>query len=131
MASICIPPRKYIGKTVEAQPGKALSVKNFVIKIQTLMSDVNMNTIKPSHEMSLSGKFENEVIPCQAKDNIFLRGYFDSPAALSERLYSLMSESYPIRGIIPLKNKLTSSKQSPLCCCSSKFFCWDTIAAAA
>ena len=41
------------------------------------------NITKPNIQINLNGFTENDVIPSQAKLNIFFNGYFDSPAKRS------------------------------------------------
>jgi len=74
-----------MGKTVEAQPGIASSVKKRIAIAQIDIPKLHKDTIKPITVINRKGKNEKDVIPCQARASIFFRGYFDSPAKRSAR----------------------------------------------
>ena len=67
------------------------------------------NIVKPKGIIILISFILNEVIPSNAKYNIFFNEYLDSPTKLSCLSYSTIKYFYLINGTIPLKNKLTSS----------------------
>ena len=81
--SSCTPPRKYMGTTVDVQPGTAESVNSRTQSAHAATKKLPNEISKPNPVMARNGAAENEVIPCQANASIFFNGYFDSPANLS------------------------------------------------
>ena len=77
---IWIPPRKYIGSTMDVQPGTTLSVKTLTHNAHNVTSMLPRKMTKPASVIIRSGITENEVIAFRASAIIFLSGYFDSPA---------------------------------------------------
>ena len=80
-----IPPRKYIGTTVDAQPGIAVAENNRIHSAQATTRKLATEMSRPILVMARKGAAENEVMPYHAKETIFRRGYFDSPANRSAR----------------------------------------------
>ena len=64
-ASNCIPPRKYIGKVIDDQPGIFLPAI-MTTKTQMIARIQPMKTVKPMIVMSFNGKPEKEVMPSTA-----------------------------------------------------------------
>ena len=97
--------------TVKVHPSTVFpnrwTISEYIIIIM-LMKNITIPNIK----IILIGFTLNEVIPSNAKDNIFFNGYLLFPAYLSFLSYVTMLDLNPINGTIPLKNKLTSSKFS-------------------
>ena len=80
MQKIWMPPRKYMGSTVDVQPGIASCVKNLTHKAQSVTSILAMKIRKPARVIRRSGTTENEVTASRANAIILLNGYLDSPA---------------------------------------------------
>ena len=80
MQKICIPPRKYIGSTIEVHPGMAAWVTNLAHNAHSVTSMLPRKMTKPVSVIIRRGTTENEVIAFRASAIIFLSGYFDSPA---------------------------------------------------
>ena len=81
----CMPPNRYMGKTEEAQPGTALSLKILTHKAQIERIIVALNISNPRIAINLRGNDVNEVTPFKASETIFRNGYLDLPANLSLR----------------------------------------------
>ena len=88
-----------------------LTVTPVYFKQINTMSTIRLirNIRAPNHVIILIGLMLKDVIPSNANANIFLRGYFDSPAKRSFLSYSTVVDLNPISGTIPRKNKFTSS----------------------
>lgn len=69
-----MPPRKYMGKTVEAQPGIVSCVNRRIAIAQAANKKLNSETTKPMPVIKRKGRSEKDVIPCHAKEIIFLAG---------------------------------------------------------
>src|SRR5690606_14226107 len=94
--------------TVDAHPGKFLEVNKLVASPQKASPILIIETTKPIAVISLSGIVENDVTPCHANDNIFRKGYFDSPANRSARSYSTIPLWKPSRRTKPRRKRFTS-----------------------
>jgi len=81
----CIPPNRYIGNTDDAQPGTVLDSKKLNYNTQMDKITVTTNISKPRIAINLNGNGVKDVRPFSARERIFLKGYFDSPASLSLR----------------------------------------------
>ncbi len=106
--SNCMPPIIQIDATVEVQPP---IVKPVYFRIMKTISAIKLtkNIKNPKQVIIRIGLILKEVIPSNANANILLKGYLDSPANLLSLSYSTVVDLKPIKGIIPRKNKFTSS----------------------
>ena len=67
-----------MGRTVDAHPGTALSVKSAIHKeSKQLMNSDTKKKHKSHRVIKRKGVTDKELIPFHAKDNIFLSGYFE------------------------------------------------------
>src|SRR5690606_7751619 len=105
-------PIKSSGRSIEAQPGMALSVNNRVANTQARIPTDTRLDMRPMTVMARSGIAENAVIPFHAKDNIFLKGYLLSPASLAWRWYSTTDDGNPTSRTMPRKKRFDSSYSS-------------------
>ena len=79
------PPRKYIGTTVDVQPGTASDVKRRSHSAHAATPKLPADTSTPRVVISRNGAAENDVMPCQANESIRRSGYLLSPAKRSAR----------------------------------------------
>src|ERR1700722_16989965 len=92
MDSICTPPMKVTGSTVEAQPGTADGLVSATISTQTLTPRANSEARNPSIEMTRSGTAENDVTPSMASPDMRDSEYLVEPAVRSRRSYCTCAE---------------------------------------
>src|ERR1700681_494616 len=94
--SICTPPMKVTGSTVEAQPGTADGLVSATTSTQTLTASANSEVSSPSIEITRSGTAENDVMPSMASPDMRDHEYLLEPAARSPRSYRTCAERSPI-----------------------------------